>query len=267
MVCAEVESLRETARSKLGLADSALEQYRQVVSDADFAAARQYLRNARNHLDDGHFTAVISNADSVIEAVNQAVFEALKQRLALEVGPLRTNIEEARRLYWPVPELDALENSLAELEQELFRLRPAVAYYCSQKLFTQIPEVVSRFNRCLNALRLEQLQRERFEVKAVQISDLLKGIRDRYPQANRIERERLEKELERRKAAFETQPSEQVLQGSGIRDLEDLLMRVKELHTRVSSAFRPPSNKKVPQRGRDRVPRKSSRGPGHHSGR
>jgi len=55
MVYAEVASLRETARSKVGLADSALEQYRQVVPDADFAAARQYLRNARNHLDDGHF--------------------------------------------------------------------------------------------------------------------------------------------------------------------------------------------------------------------
>jgi len=168
-----------------------------------------------------------------------------------------------------VSELDALENSLAELEQELFRLRPAVVYYCSQKLFTQIPEVVSRFNRCLSDLRLERIQRARFAAKEGEILALLREVREKYPQLNRgyrLELEWLEEELGDLRQAFESQNLSQVLRGSGLQDLNGLRTKVDEFCSKLAMAHRPPSTKNVPQRGRPRV-HKKSRGTGRHSRR
>jgi len=267
MVCAEARDLREVAQEKLALADSALGIYVRVVLDADYSAARQCLRNARNHLRDEHFAAVIRNAERVIDAVNDAVAEAIRERFSCEVGALRTNIEEARRLYRPVPELDVLENSLMSLEQELLDLRPAVVYHRSQPLFAQIPIIAAGLTRCLDTLRLEKLQRDQFEAKAEQISKLFQGMRERYPQANQTELRWFEEELEDTRRRFLKQKPVQILGGSCLRDLANLATDVEGLRVRLSAAFRPPSDKSVPQRGRLRVPTRSSRGPGRHSRR
>lgn len=256
------ETLRIEARTFEWLAGQAYEFYSYVEPDADLTKAREHQSNLKDVARWNHHKAVIANAARVIDAVNVAIKDATVRRFDFAVGPVERMIQQIKSSSHSFNELNWLEEDVKQTREEIARLSPERVYYCSREQFDRIPGWIRDLTGWeANGASIQRLQRDlQVILTRVEQAD------QTFPRGDR--RELLEVEgiigfLSCQLDYFG--PVNAPDEGHYEDAIKEQNEKISSYLHRMQLAFRPPSVKKVKQRGRERVAKRSSHGSGRYA--
>lgn len=266
MVKEKIKFSNEDAQLALRELDEALAAYSPFVLKDQLGSVPGHRRNAQNDFLGRHWSSCVRNAQRAQVELNRvaalgfrSVWRVKTAKLIRQINaqPEPTDFQELRI------RIDELESGLlAKLESQ-----------------ASAPEVMGEFQRIVGEiLQIEQrfkellLHRNRHRVLADQARDYILDCSTLATSHPKIEHPLLESLIDELTVVIRLlgeMPLREFIKDPQLyaRRLQDLSRRVEEYRQQLARAFRPKSEKNVPQRGRPAKRWQRTRGSGRYSGR
>jgi len=246
--------------------DEALAAYSPFIPKDQLGGVPGHVRNAKNAFLGKHWSSCVKNAQRAHVELRKVAAPGFRSKWRVKIAKLIRQINAQ-----PEPtDFQELRIRMDELESGLLAKLESQA---------SAPEVMGEFQRIVGEiLKIEQ----RFE-ELISHRNRHRGLADQaryyildcstlatsYPKSEHPPLESLIDELTEVIRLLGEMPLREFIKDPQLyaRRLQDLSRRVEEYRQQLARAFRPQSDKDVPQRGRPALRKQRPRGPGRYSGR